>query len=261
MIRRPERDDVKALTSLIYEHRMKNPYLYMDTVTFGLFGDNFETFTVEQDGKTVGAIYRYYDSLQPCLFDGMAELDEIAEFINSGDYSMASATADVIGRLAEKVKGYSAHFGVIMSAEIEGASPSGKTELATSEDCREIAELICTDREIGGHYSVNGLERQLRERMTDWGCVNLVLRVDGKIACHMATYAVCKGMAALGGLITAPEHRGHGYGRVVLSDLALRVMSDGCTPVQYCYTPATVRWYESLGCKVITECGKLEKIK
>lgn len=36
---------------------------------------------------------------------------------------------------------------------------------ANSDECYEIASLICADEGIGGHYSVALLEEQLQDRM------------------------------------------------------------------------------------------------
>ena len=252
---------MERVGELLSLHRTQNPYLYIDTKTFGFGSDNIDTWVIEQGGDTVGVIYRYYNSLQLCVFDADMDVSEIAEFMRSGEYSMASGTADVVRKVASILDNYSAHTGVIMEAELEDTSLSGATELASVSDCHKIAELICSDDDIGGHYSVPLLEKQLAERMTDWNCINVILKSDGKIVCHMATYADCDELCVLGGLITESEHRGHGYGRIVLTDLAKHVAADGKIPLLYCYDENTIAWYKRLGWKLVTECGKLERKK
>ena len=208
-------------------------------------------------------LYQYYNSLQICFFanDIKKQADIIAEFIKQKNYEMVSGRADIITCIAPKLPMYISSFGEILSKspKIENRSYDIKAEIATAEDCNEIAQLICSDQNIGGHYTVENLEKQLRNRMHRWDCINMIIRMEGKIVSHMATYANCDEFAVLGGLVTERTHRGKGYGRQIISELTQKVTRDGKRPILYCYDKNTIRWYNSMNWKTVMHCGKLEK--
>ena len=95
--------------------------------------------------------------------------------------------------------------------------------------------------------------------MLNWNCQNFVLRENGKIVSHMGTYADIDGIAVLGGLVTAPEVRGKGYGKRVLQSLTAQVLKEKKIPVLYCYEQDVMEWYQHLGWIQVYHCAKLER--
>lgn len=59
-------------------------------------------------------------------------------------------------------------------------------EKAKEADAREIAELICGDPEIGGHYEAENLAAQLADRIRTGTGRSYIIRESGNIAAHSA---------------------------------------------------------------------------
>lgn len=240
---------------------MQNPYLYIDALSFGFEGENIETHILYDNLKPIAVLYRYYTSLQICTFYKNISVLEIADFIKAGNFQMVSGDAEIIKAVGEICEDYDAYFGYIMLFDGETNIETSSVTNAVSEDCFDIARLICSDESIGGHYSPNVLEKQLRERMLYWNCKNVIIKQGDGIAAHAATYAECSDFSIIGGVITDTNYRGKGYGRQIVDFLVQKIIAENKKPILYCYDAKTVKWYEKGGWKVYCRCGKLEQKK
>lgn len=263
MIRECKRNEEADLFEVVLNDKFQNVYLYIDLQTYGFKNKNAATYVlIDSQNKPKAIIYKYYNSFQ--LFEiselCLEEAKQLSEFIIKSGTDMISGNRSLISSVLQILnEEYIKYDGYIMTFNEMTLQKSSLSELAKSEDCKEIAELICTDQNIGGHYTIDSLCEQLTDRMNNWNCKNLVIKEKDKIVSHMATYADLNNISVLGGLITSGEHRGKCYGRTVLLDLAISVIEEGKTPVIYCYDEELVKWYLSLGWKIATECSKLEK--
>ncbi len=256
-------DDEVWLRETIEKHALENVYLYIDAKTYGFAADEIKTWiAVDADGPKC-ILYQYYNSLQ--LLQIHAELDaalmaEICDFVAGASPAMLSGERELIDRI-QKGTGQTFYMenGFIFRFSQTERDLSGRTVWARYDQCGEIAGLICSDRSIGGHYSVPLLRAQLEERMKDWGCKSRIILENGKIVSHMATYAEADDVAVMAGLVTGKENRGQGLGRCVLTDLALALLQEKKEPLLYCYKDTLWDWYLSLGWEKIQACAKLEK--
>ena len=175
-------------------------------------------------------------------------------------FTMITGDAGSIELLSTKMHGYHASYGIIMELynNIKLITHEN-VNWATSDDCDEIAKLIKMDENIGGHYTQNELARQLKNRLINEGCRNAIIKIDKHIICHAATYAELKDFAVIGGVITHPDYRGKGYGAKVIIYLQNYLYNLGKDICLYCYNNKIMNWYQKLGWKVTTYCGKLEK--
>lgn len=260
MITLISKEEQKEILGILSNDIYQNPYLYIDTLTFGFDGNNIKTWKIV-DNEIVGIIYQYYDSLQLFVVDQMSDdcYKCLADFIESNGFEMATGSSLVIEKLASYLySGYTSNHGYIMSFEQKMKKPSGlDIQLCSVNDLHEAAELVCSDDNIGGHYNVETLTQQFISRMQNSGCVNVVYKVDGKIVCHVATYADMKEFAIIGGVITHSNYRGRGIGTAVIQYVVYLLQSQDKLPILYCYEPHLFGSYQRIGFTIKTSCGKL----
>ena len=171
MIRRVEECDLSILKKYLSENQFHNPYFYIDINMFGYRSDAIDTFIIEDNAQVYGYIYKYFNSMQLFIMDNYSDFDELAEFILNSEAVMISGSASIIKSLSVKlINKYTSDYGVIMSYEGTADKSVGSVELANSDKCLEIAQLICSDSSIGGHYETEILGKQLIERMTLYNC-------------------------------------------------------------------------------------------
>lgn len=260
MITLATEEKYNLLTQIISKDIFQNVYLYIDTIFYGYNSDKVKTYILESNNEIKVILYHYYSSLQVFQNGSLIdeEIKELADYLLKNNFNMITGNRDLIINLNEIIDSkISVSFGTIMAQKNKISSYSNKTEFAKQEHCKEIAELICTDEGIGGHYRVEELEEQLIDRLTTKNCVNIILK-NKNIVAHAATYADCDDISVIGGVITDKNYRGLGYGKIVVNDLTKYIQDSNKTPVLYCYNENTIKWYESLGWEKVSECAKLE---
>lgn len=236
-------------------------YMYIDIATYGLASPELDVW-VEMPWMGTGWVaMRYHDSIQLYHSNTEAALDIVLPVLQQENPCMISGPKKIVLRLIDEgFQSYSATFGKVFT--FSGILPNMDTtavECATTADLPEIAALICSDQSIGGHYRVGDLAYQLKERMDSGTGRNVVVRRDGRIVAHYATYAEMGGLAVQGGLITHPDWRGRGFGRKLVSYLTAWLIEEGKQVFLFCTDEALYPFYECLGMQPCAEYGKLVK--
>lgn len=262
MIRKIESKDYDFVKELIRKDIFQNVYLYIDINSYGYESDKITTYLLEKEGAVKAVVYMYYNSLQ--LFQAADldddEIQQMADFIDSLEVEMMTGKVSLAQALLPKFGGrYTISEGVIMTTgKGHDYTFSDECEIAKSVDCKDIARLICSDDDIGGHYTIDLLEEQLRDRMENLGCKNIIVRMDEKIVSHAATYADIPELAVIGGVVTDVDYRHRGLAGKAICSLSSELIREGKSPVLYCYHEHTVKWYKTMGWEIATECAKLE---
>lgn len=264
MIKKMTDNDAEQVNSIIETDFLQNPYLYIDSKTYGYWYKDYITTWLVGEGSAIHAIlYKYYNTLQLFCSNRLtsAECNEIAANILHNEFEMITGSAKELRPVFQKIASvYTKSEGHILTGKACVNTAENMTNFAVEEDCHEIAQLICSEKNIGAHYTPEILENQLVDRMKNWGCKNLIIRKNDRIVSHMATYADSKKIAVLSGLVTHPDYRGNGFGRIILNNLARQVISEGKEPILFCYGGGKlVKWYQRQGWEIITECTKLVK--
>lgn len=265
MIRKVMSEEYTFVKELIRKDIFQNVYMYIDINLYGYETDKIKTWVLESDNHIKAVIYMYYNSIQ--LFQAVdLNCDDVAElsrFICDLKPEMVSGKVEPIEKIFRELNGeYEISKGVIMTKDRESESYAfDMCEKAALGDCDEIAALICSDDNIGGHYTVEILEEQLRDRMENSGCRSFVIREAGKIVSHAATYAELSELAVIGGVVTDVNYRRKGFAEKTISTLSSELIYENKSPILYCYYDRTIEWYKSMGWKISTACAKLEKKK
>ncbi|OYO90780.1 hypothetical protein CG709_13295, partial [Lachnotalea glycerini] len=118
--------------------------------------------------------------------------------------SIISSTTDVIDLLSHELsKEYQVEKGFVTSLiQTNELISKSDVQCADVNDLEEIAKLICSDYGLGGHYDVIQLKNQLSTRMQEKFGRNYIIRQNGQIVCHAATYAEVDNLAVISGVIT-----------------------------------------------------------
>lgn len=252
--------NVKELLSF-FETDLKNClYSYIDLKKYGIQNENLQIFIYKNQDKLTTVATKYYNGLQ--LFHDhhfTFPIQSTMSLIEKLNPSIISSTLDVIEALAplykkewEVEKGYVTS----LSQTLQEDFPYSIEE-ATQHDLNEISRLICMDEGLGGHYSVPELEAQLSTRMKEQFGRNYIIRQQGTIVCHAATYAEIDNLAVISGVITHPKYRGMGFAAAVVSKLCKDLLLEGKQPHLFYYTKEAEHLYQKIGFHLPSQWAKL----
>ena len=113
------------------------------------------------------------------------------------------------------------------------------------------------DKEFGANYEVHDLARQLTERAETGMGRNYIIRKDGKIIAHIATFAETENIAVTSGLIVHPDYRNYPYGAMMESYLVNRLLEEGIKAFTFVNSTKRIKYLNALGMKM---CGEYEKL-
>ena len=280
MYRIAQENDVSKLLEY-FEQDLKNClYSYIDLKKFGIDNPKLTVyFDVDQkqmeyesnsnelahsaNGLKVDDIkctaLKYYEGLQ--LFDaaGKMDVEATAGLIKKLHSHIVSSTVDVIEKLYpllqdsyEMEQGYVTEMLSMPECEI-----SKEVRPAKLEEYDEIAKLICSDLGVGGHYEPEELKEQLLTRLSEGMGRNYVLKKDGEIIHHAATYAELDNLAVISGVITREDYRGKGIGTLAIRKLCHDLLSEGKKPCLFYYTKQAEGFYRKIGFEEGTGWAKL----
>lgn len=239
-------------------------YLYIDIMNYGVCGEHMRVWLEERQGNEQGDIrfvaMKYYNSFQLYGHGGDWSLEDLCSLLKENPVAMISGRKDIIERLEPHLTGYKATYGaVFVMDQYRELKDATSIQTATESDAEEIAELICSDEEIGGHYTVEGLTEQLRERIRTKTGRSYIIREDGLLVAHSATYAEAEGVAVVGGTIIRPKARNTNY-YILLSNYMMQQLSkEHKTAYTFSVSEKMIRYHGMMhtGCG---EYGKLVKI-
>ncbi|MBP5416498.1 MAG: GNAT family N-acetyltransferase [Clostridiales bacterium] len=253
-----------SIIELVQENRFRNVYLYIDVMTYGVNADEIRTFVSESDNEIHGLVYEYYNSLQLLSFGKVSEslVSDIAGLIIGSGMKRITGPEDLVSALYERLSSsYTITRGSIMSYSGEKKAIAEDTSFAGLDDFAEIARLICQDHHLGIGYDYENIRKQLVYRYEHENCENMIIRKDGKIISHVATYAVIQDLAVVSGMLTAPDYRNQGHGMKLMTSFSSYLVQSGKQPVLYCYEDEYHSWYEKLGYHDIGSSAKLDLIR
>lgn len=280
MYRIAQENDVNILLEY-FEQDLKNClYSYIDLKKYGIDNPNLTVyFDADQsqaehadcssnlvdgdDCLKVGDIkctaLKYYEGLQLFDADGAMDTEAAAELIRTLGSHIVSSTVDVIEKLYPLLKNsYEMEQGYVTEMlNMPECEISGEVRPAKLEEYDEISKLICSDAGVGGHYEPEELKEQLLTRLSEGMGRNYVLKRDGEIIHHAATYAELDNLAVISGVITREDYRGKGIGTLAIRKLCHDLLSEGKKPCLFCYTRQAVELYKKIGFEEGTGWAKL----
>lgn len=183
-------------------------YLYMDIMNYGVMSENMQVWLEEKQGEIELIAMKYYDSFQIYSHRKFPDITSVLLLLQEYPVTMVSGRRDIIEQLNMYYKEHDVTYGVVFLMNRFRRIESETEILTASEnDAIEIAKLICADEKIGGHYTVNGLAEQLAERINTGTGRSYIIRDQGRIIAHSATYAEAEGVAVVGGTVILQDYR------------------------------------------------------
>lgn len=236
-------------------------YLYLDILNYGISTDNVTVWMEEDHQGIQWIMMKYYDSFQIYSRNTLYELENILHLIQTHRVSMISGPKSIIQQIEKKCGLYHASYGEIFLMDHYRKIDSGHPiEKAKEADAREIAELICGDPEIGGHYEAENLAAQLTDRIRTGTGRSYIIRESGNIAAHSAAYAETRDIAVVGGTIVSPDYRNTDYYLLLSNYLLQELLKKGKRVYTFAVSSKMINYHKLLH-KKCGEYGKLELIK
>lgn len=264
-MRRAEQQDRGAILEYLKKAVAECIYMYIDILNYGVASENMTVWLQEQDGQIELVVMKYFDSFQ--IYSHRRGIDtwQVLTLLREHPVTMVSARRDIIEQLEKVCSGYSAAYGAVFDVghvrrtfrTMSGAKLCMlKVTEAAAEDAAEIAELLCTDDTFRVNYKEEDLTRQLADRIRTHTGRSAIIRMDGRIIAHHATFAEAEGVAVVSGLVVRSEYRGLGCYEALVSYLGGQLVKEGKTPYAFAISDKTVRYHRA----VYTECGEYGKL-
>ena len=256
-VKAKEQDVEKLLT--YFEQDLKNClYSYIDLKKFGIENPNLTVYFDESDGICCTAL-KYYEGLQLFDADGKIDAEKTAKLIKVLNSHIVSSTVDVIEKLYPLLKDtYEMEQGYVTERlSMPECEISEEVRPAEIGEYDEIAKLICSDEGVGGHYEPDELKNQLLTRLGEGMGRNYILKRDGEIIHHAATYAELDNLAVISGVITREDWRGKGVGTLAVRKLCHDLLQEGKKPCLFYYSKQAEGFYKKIGFEEGTGWAKL----
>ena len=261
-MRRATENDIPAI--LLYLKRKVHDciYMYIDIAKYGLENPNMKVWLDSDDKGVKLVVMKYHTSISVYSDRKKWDIGAVAQLIEEEKVGSVTGRRDMIEELVKSCPNYSAEYGSVFRLSTHRDYDfDGDIETATPDDALEIAKLIATDEGIGSYYEIQDLADQLAERMETGMGRSYVIRDQGKIVAHIASYAEFKSLATTGGLIVDMEHRSGVYGGVLESYLVKNLLEENFKVYTFVTARLRAKLFEALGNKQVGEYGKMTRVK
>ena len=261
-MREATQQDIPAILIYLKRHVQSCLYMYIDIGKYGLDNPNLRVWLDEDNRGIKLVVMKYHSSISVYTDDKEWDADAVAQLIQAEQVGSVTAEKSIIERLhplcgAQYAVTYGAvfRFKQIRSFELEE-----RIEPASEADTPEIARLITQDEEIGSYYEVDDLAEQLAERMRTKMGRSFVIRDNGEIIAHIASYAEYDGLATTGGLIVKPECRNGLYGGALESHLLNTLLKENFRVYTFVTERLRKRLLSAWGNECVGEYGKMTHV-
>ncbi len=245
-----------------FERDLKNClYSYIDLKKYKITNEHLKIYYNDTNCSLTVAT-AYYNGLQIFCDGDIFPTEETVALIKELDSSIISSTVNVIDLLSPYFeKGYTVEKGFVTSIERVRCMYNDENVLVAEEkDYAEIAELICSDEGVGGHYNPKDLEEQLLTRRRENFGRNYIIKQDGKIVCHVATYAEIDNLAVISGVITHKDYQKRGFAAAATAKMCDDLLAEGKKPCLFYYTNTAKALYDKVGFDTPSSWGKIAKL-
>lgn len=256
MIRKIKESELDRVLEYLGQDLQLCLYAYIDIEKYGLKNENLSVYAQFDDNNEIQCvIMKYYAGLQIYTADEDYNAVELVAFLDNIEYNMINGAAYLIEAIlaaSGDLRHYERECGYVV--ELKDIKWNKNEEIVNKivraespEDFYASAQLICSDEGLGGHYEVQELSNQLQERKEENFGRNLMLWQNGKLVCHVATYAEVGAAGVISGVITDAAARGQGLAYQLVGTLGEELLREGKRVFLFYYTEAAGSLYKRLG--------------
>lgn len=254
--------ELREVISLLEKDIKNCIYMYIDIVKYGINNKNLDLWIKRNDSNIRIILMKYYDSMQIYSIDDEVNDDDLIDIIRENSVMMISGKPSIIKSIHSHIKyQYDIDYGIVLKQEIISNNINDVyIQKANEDDLYDIAKLICSSKEIGGHYTISSLTNQFKDRMSSNMGRNYIIKEENEIVAHYGTYAEVDKLAVLGGLIVDNKKRNKGLAKKLHSFVSSDLISEGKEVFLFCHDEEIANMYKRLGAIVCSEYAKLTKI-
>lgn len=219
--------EYKRIAQLIEADIEKCLYIYMNLVNYERENSSISVF-VDDDKELNVIIVEYHNSFQVYEREVCSQkiTEEIVDLIMARSPQMIAGTNSLI----EKLKTYLDEYvykngGIFLEDKYRTFPDNGMVREAKIEDAMEIARLISSNKGIGSHYEILDLANQIEQRIKKKTGRSYIIKADGRIVAHTATYAQTDKYAVVSGTIIDSRYREKNY-YLILSNYMIRKLTE-----------------------------------
>lgn len=263
MIRRATGEDNERVFKALEQEESLQTALIFYLNRYGYSRDFQDVWLIEQDAAIRCVLLRHFNTLYIYCRHVGGEDEEIASFCQFLSPEHIWARGDVLRSIHLYLDAYHLHISFHMVLQnISLLGQANDVELATCQDCREMAALIFKERDFRRFYnSEQEIEQGLRRRIEMGQCIACNIKVDGRIVSQAYSTMQTSHYATIGGVVTHDDYRNQGYASKVVSRLSQLMLSTEKTPNLNYWHRQAGRVYERLGFERIEEYGLLSRGK
>lgn len=233
-------------------------YMYIDIKKYGIEHPEMKVWYEEstQEGIIL-VVMKYYTSISFYSRNTEWAKEAVLELIQIHGPASISARVDLAEQLQEDLPQYAFHSGWVFEYDRFKDLPSTDLSYVGKEDLYEVAELLCSDPSFGAIYQVDNLCTQLIERQETGMGRNLVVRQEGKIVAHIATFAECDDIAVTSAMIVHEDHRNSFYGSILESNIIQDLKKEKFRVFTFVIEKKRKKLLDALKQKSLGEYGRL----
>lgn len=254
------REEQERILLHLKKHLTECIYLTIDLEIYGYTHPEVEFWYDEKEGEVETVLMKYYDSFQIFSANENWDASKSAEFMKSYMVKTICGKESMIIKLAELMPEYKVQYGIVVKEDsFKEFKQFELVRSAVPEDAREIAELLLTDEDFGTNYSLDGLEKQLSDRMKEKKGRSFVMVEDHKIVAHTAIYAECEDVAVESGLIVHEDYQKKFYGMIIHEFIKKKLLTEGKTLYGFRIVDNMQRYAKAVGMNVCGHYGKMTR--
>ncbi len=256
-MRKAEKEDREKVLQYLQKGIADCLYLYIDIMNYGIATEHMLVWVEEAQDEIEMVAMKYYDSFQIYSHRKAPNLISVVRLLQEFPVTMISGRRDIIEQLNKYIKNYDVTYGaVFLMNRFREIGSETRILTASEKDAVEIAELICADKEIGGHYTVNGLAEQLAKRINTGTGRSYIIREEGRVVAHSATYAETDGIAVVGGTVILQEYRNTPYYMLLSNYMLWKLDKENKMAYTFSISEKMIRYHSILHVR----CGEYGKL-
>lgn len=245
-------------------------YIYADICKYG-FDKPYLNVWYDEDNLGIRmVVMQYHNSFQIYSNRGFDDIENVKNLIIDKKPYGISARKEIVQELDKQLNDkYSSEYGVIFKGkEIDKQKLKVLLDecneeilLAKSSDAEQIADLLCLDDEMGIIYTRDSLREEIKERIETGMGRSYIIKKDGIVIAHNATFAESSKFVIVGGLMVHPDYRDKEYFYWLDLKSSLEFQMENKDRYFFILDPKLKKLHKKLGNEIIAEYGKLALIE